>query len=497
MFKENQFIPYTNTPQPEGKYLVFAPHPDDEAFAMGGTLVLAAEQGSPIHIIYMTKGELAGDPDVRVAEAATVCEKLNATFEFLDFPDRNIQVTHQSMQEIAELISAQRPDNVFFPSAFEYHPDHRATHCLVWRALQIGGYANDAFTYEVSRQAEANYLVDITTVVEKKRSIMELYSSQLSENNYQDIVLSINKARTYTLPCHIQMAEAFFKVNLLQNPKVAIKESVENYLFDSLPYERPNISILIRTYNRPKLLKRCLESVLKQQDVHRIECVIVNDGGESVEEIVDAYRIHFKACKLINSPFNRGRAASANTALINASGQFINFLDDDDTLEPNHFAVFLNHWRHNNEIEALYRGVRVVDSQGKEEFVYNYSFDMGRLMHANYIPIHAITFSRRFIDMGLRFDESLDYMEDWDFWLQLARLTSFYHVPRITANYHMEGSSAASPHMQTLFDCESHMQKVRDKWRNKWTEVESARIIAFLNQESEKRIKQTIEALSK
>lgn len=97
-------------------------------------------------------------------------------------------------------------------------------------------------------------------------------------------------------------------------------------------------------------------------------------------------------------------------------------------------------------------------------------------MHANYIPIHAVTFSKKFIDLGCRFDESLQYFEDWDFWLQLSRLGTFRHVSEITATYHMVGDSAASPHMEGKLDKLSHMQKVKDKWRSKWTSVE----ISFL-----------------
>lgn len=495
MLPEHHLIPFNTSDLPVGPYLIFSPHPDDEVFAMGGTLTLAAKQGIPIHIVYMTKGELGGNPNIRMAEAINVCEKLQATFEFLNFPDRNLQTTHQSILEMSALIKSNQPDNIFFPSSFEYHPDHRATHCLVWRGMQEAGYIGNAFTYEVSRQAEASHLIDISTVEEEKKSLMALYPSQLTENNYQDIVFAINKARTYTLPSQVSSAEAFFKVNTFQHPKMAVKQRVDDYLFDSLPYERPIISILIRTYNRPELLVRCLESVLKQQDAHRIELVIVNDGGESVEELVEPFRVHFYGCKLINTPVNRGRAASANTALINASGQFVNLLDDDDTLEPNHLSIFLNQWRRNNEIKVLYRGVRVLDKGGNEQFIYNYAYDIGRLMHANFIPIHAVTFSRQFIDMGVRFDESLQYMEDWDFWIQLSRLTMFHHVPKITANYYMEGSSAASPHMQKILDSDNHMQKVREKWRGKWTDVESLRVIHAFDKEYKQKLKNHIETI--
>ena len=117
---------------------------------------------------------------------------------------------------------------------------------------------------------------------------------------------------------------------------------------------------------------------------------------------------------------------------------------------------------------------------------------MGRMILNNFIPIHGVTFDRKFIDLGCRFDEQLKFMEDWDFWLQLSRLAKFRHVPAVTSTYHMVGSSAASPHMQEVYDCQSHINAVREKWLPKWTAVELGMMTAFLQQQHQQRIKQEV-----
>jgi hypothetical protein len=94
--------------------------------------------------------------------------------------------------------------------------------------------------------------------------------------------------------------------------------------------------------------------------------------------------------------------------------------------------------------------------------------------------------------MGCRFDENLKFMEDWDFWIQLSRLTNFRHIPVVTASYHMVGSSAASPHMQEIYDCQTHMNAVRDKWLPRWTAVEMARMTQFIQQQNEQRFQNEI-----
>lgn len=493
MLPETSLIPYRVTDAPLGSFLVFAPHPDDEVFSMGGILSHAANRGQAINIVYMTDGELGGGADTRIAEAHSVCEILNAKAHFLNIPDSSVKATHALFTVIKNLVVDIKPDNVFFPSPQEFHADHRGTAASVWRGLQEAKFSGDAYCYEISRQCECDTLIDISAVMENKQVLCGLYASQLTENNYTDVVRGINKARTYTLPAEVEYAEGLLKINnIYQNPKAYFKNIHENIFFDSLPYESPVISYLVRTKNRPELLTRCLASLAKQTYNANLDVVVVNDGGIDIDDVCIAFRIHFNRLKLVNIPESIGRAAAANTALSHAEGSFVNFLDDDDEIDTDHTQVFLNQWRRDNSIEILYRGVRVLKANGELIQTYNESFSRGRMMLGNYIPIHAVTFSRKFIDMGCRFDDRLTSMEDWDFWIQLSRFSDFRHIPRITATYHMVGSSPASPHMQSMYDSQSHINTVREKWMPKWTAVEMGLMTSFLQQQNEQRFQKEV-----
>ena len=496
MLTESNLIPFSVSEVPTGSFLIFSPHPDDEVFSMGGIISLAAEKGQSITIVYMTNGELGGDADVRVAEARAVCEKLGANASFLDIPDRNVKASNLLIDEIKKLIHELLPDSVFFPSPQEYHVDHRGTAASVWYGLQRANFKGDAYCYEVSRQCDCNVLIDISSYMDKKESLCQLYASQMTENNYLEVIKGINKSRTYTLPSNVAYAEGLLKIDDINvNSKNYFKKLHEDYFFNTLPSESPIISYLIRTKNRAECLKRCLNSLRDQPYKQNLDVVVVNDGGINVEEICIEFRIDFHRLKLINIPESIGRAGAANTALNNAIGEFVNFLDDDDEVEKFHTHVFLYHWRRDNEIEVLYRGVRVLDEKGELIRIYNEPYDVGHLMLNNFIPIHGVTFSRRFIDMGCRFDEKLHAFEDWDFWIQLSRLADFYHVPRVTATYHMVGSSAASPHMRELYDHQSGVNEVREKWLSKWSAVELSRMVKSIQRRSERRFQHEISGI--
>ena len=60
MIQEDALIPYQTSPIPKGPWLVFAPHPDDETFGMGGSLLLAASEGIDVVLVVFTDGSLGG-----------------------------------------------------------------------------------------------------------------------------------------------------------------------------------------------------------------------------------------------------------------------------------------------------------------------------------------------------------------------------------------------------------------------------------------------------
>ena len=60
MIQEEALIPYQTSPLPEGPWLVFAPHPDDETFGMGGTLTLAAKKAVGVTLVVLTDGSMGG-----------------------------------------------------------------------------------------------------------------------------------------------------------------------------------------------------------------------------------------------------------------------------------------------------------------------------------------------------------------------------------------------------------------------------------------------------
>jgi len=219
LLQEHQLLPFQSEalPHARGPWLVFAPHPDDESFGMGGSIAKAVEVGLAVDLVVLTDGALGGSgSDLivrRQQEVRCAAHVLGLhSVQFLTEPDRALQVGDRLAQQLATIITQRKPAAVFFPAVLELHPDHRSAALLVWRSLQLlGAQAPIAIAYEITGQSPANCLVDISSVMAVKQQAIACYPSQLGENNYLDVIRALNRLRTLTLPKEVQWAEAFYR----------------------------------------------------------------------------------------------------------------------------------------------------------------------------------------------------------------------------------------------------------------------------------------------
>ncbi|HLB12294.1 MAG TPA: glycosyltransferase family 2 protein [Dehalococcoidia bacterium] len=119
--------------------------------------------------------------------------------------------------------------------------------------------------------------------------------------------------------------------------------------------EGPRISTVIATYNRPRSLAACLES-LEGQTVAPLEVIIVVDGEltEQVQETIDTFKGDGKLKIVqINNGERRGATASKNRGAEAASGDIIAFVDDDITLVPHWTAQILKGYEENEDAVAV------------------------------------------------------------------------------------------------------------------------------------------------
>jgi glycosyltransferase involved in cell wall biosynthesis len=90
------------------------------------------------------------------------------------------------------------------------------------------------------------------------------------------------------------------------------------------------ISVIIPVYNREKFLEACISSVLNQEDVNT-EIILINDGSTDFSgQICDKYAAKYDNIYVFHTE-NHGVSHARNIGLNNANGDYVCFLDSDDS----------------------------------------------------------------------------------------------------------------------------------------------------------------------
>ncbi|WP_428357113.1 glycosyltransferase family 2 protein [Methyloprofundus sp.] len=180
------------------------------------------------------------------------------------------------------------------------------------------------------------------------------------------------------------------------------------------------ISLIIPTYNRCLLLKRALLSVF-QQSRPPDEIIIVDDG--STDNTLQMLNDEFPQVSIITQT-NKGVSAARNIGIQQAKGDWVAFLDSDDTWLAEKLTVQVRALQQASELKICHseeiwirNGVRV-NAMHKHK-------KTGGWIFAECLPLCAMSPSSIIIhrsvfeDVGL-FDEDLPACEDYDLWLRIS-----------------------------------------------------------------------------
>jgi LmbE family N-acetylglucosaminyl deacetylase len=444
------------------RLLVLAPHPDDEVIGCGGLVAQHLAEGRSVRVVVATDGGQAGVAATREDESrralALLCGAGNpagegkaaggiagatlsgATLDFLAFPDRELAAHRDELsRRISAVLREYKPDLILVASPIEFHPDHLALATAFCELIQHDealfadlAIAKVAF-YEVGQPLRPNAIVDITDVAERKYAAIAAHQSQLALRDYVAYARGLNAYRAMTMPPETKFAEAYFVVALPELRTIATTRlqsmigdarGISIEVADPLP-----ISVVVRTKDRPALLRQALESIRATN--YPCEIIVVNDGG--ARPAVDGVQ-------LVDHETSRGRSEAANAGVRAATNALITFLDDDDLYYADHLATLARAAKDSTHAawysDAVSAFVRVGETGALETHqrlrIFGDDFDRNALLADNFIPLPTVLFRRAdFLDLG-GFDPAFDLFEDWDFLIRLSERGDFVHVPRVT-----------------------------------------------------------------
>ncbi|MEX0322231.1 MAG: glycosyltransferase family 2 protein [Puniceicoccaceae bacterium] len=251
------------------------------------------------------------------------------------------------------------------------------------------------------------------------------------------------------------------------------------------------VGVIMRTKNRPLLLKRAIQSVCNQT-MTDWELAIVNDGGEPgpVNELVDALPEDIqKKIHRIHNPESVGMEAASNLGLNALSSKYAIVHDDDDSLDPEFFektSSFLENPPHASVKGVITHTLRIIEAiEGNivrqiRTYPYNdwlQTISIRRMLAENvYAPI-AFLFDRKACIEAGAFREDLPVLGDWDFNVRFLLKYEIGVIQEQLAYYHDRESSGDAEYLSSV-KAKAHLHEFYDNLlRNEWlrSDIESGR----------------------
>jgi glycosyltransferase involved in cell wall biosynthesis len=208
------------------------------------------------------------------------------------------------------------------------------------------------------------------------------------------------------------------------------------------------VAVIMRTKDRPLLLKRAIDSVIGQSFSDWV-LVVINDGGdpEPVRSLLDARQKALAGrVALINNPAPTGMENASNAGITNSASEFVVIHDDDDSWDPRFLERCVDHLdasspevggvvAHATVVVEEIRGTEVIE---RDHFPFKAmeAIDLARLSVENQFPPISFLFRRAVIDAVGRFDGRLPVLGDWDFHLRVAKRFEIDVVREPLAFYH-------------------------------------------------------------
>lgn len=230
--------------------------------------------------------------------------------------------------------------------------------------------------------------------------------------------------------------------------------------------EKPLVTAVVTTHNRPEMAKRAIRSVLSQTH-SPLEIIVVEDGSNSgIEEWLKKEGI--RNVRYVLHEDNKGLAAARNTGLHIARGKYVAYLDDDDEWLPVKLAKQVDLFETKGKsVGVVYCGALRISPERKmgREKRPQLRGDIRTAIRENglsTIPSSGLFRREALVQVG-GYDENLLSHVDFDIWLELAgKEYAAEYVDECLVKVHQhEGDKMTA-------DVESRVQATQafcDKWQ--------------------------------
>lgn len=184
------------------------------------------------------------------------------------------------------------------------------------------------------------------------------------------------------------------------------------------------------SYNTATLIAASLDSAL-QQSFQNLEIIVVNDGSPDTAELERVLSPYLQKIVYIKQQ-NKRAAGARNTAIRQAQGEFLAFLDSDDVWFPDHLESQMKLFAEDPALDLVYSNCLAFGDPTRSHTFMDRCPSSGLatfgalVVERCQIPISTVVARKSALVRAGLFDEGLVRCDDYDMWLRAA-----FHGARI------------------------------------------------------------------
>lgn len=260
----------------------------------------------------------------------------------------------------------------------------------------------------------------------------------------------------------------------------------------------PKISVIVPVYKVENYIGKCIESILSQT-FKDFELILVDDGSpDNSGKICDSYAQKDSRILVIHKT-NGGVSSARNTGIEKSNGEWLCFIDSDDTIEKDYLDDFgLEQYRS----ELYIQGYKKIVKNEVQEIR-----DFTKFCGDSFIEILAYLEDERIINSpcfklysksiilsnDIRFDINTSYGEDHLFSLDYVSQISNAHISRHSGyNYMVYGEESLSHRIVPMNEMTYYTRECRKKQMNIFLKTSSKYYLSAINRRLESNITKTV-----
>lgn len=239
------------------------------------------------------------------------------------------------------------------------------------------------------------------------------------------------------------------------------------------------ISVIVPVYNVANYLRECLDSIL-QQEYENMEIILIDDGSTDMSGVIcDEYAENDSRFRVIHQA-NSGAAAAKNAGLRVATGEYLSFVDSDDTVESGAFWHMVNLLEESSAdvIQCSFRDLytdETIDHVTLEEFC--------TFTTPEYLTRYTVDWTccllwdklyKRSLFDGIYFEEGHIVDDEFFTYQGIMNARKIIHDPTIVYNYRKRRSSVTirpEYRERTIFDKLDYLEKRRRNVAQRFPEL--------------------------